>query len=231
MALYDIYFAGEIVKGAELAKVKPQVGKLFKVNAAQLEKLFSGKPVRIKAGIDEDTASKYRAALRKVGAVIEIREKAEAKAQPAPKPNRATFQTDDSPPPQAKPAQATPSAPSAPGGLEAISEYGELEELPESRAHSVAAPSGTLDLDVLPPRTGSLEEFAEEEVPLPLPDIDDIPLGDTGEILDQTPPPPPADIDTSELSAAPANSGSLEDCAIEETPLPIPDTSRLEVVD
>lgn len=226
MALYDIYFAGEIVNGADLAKVKPQIGKLFKANPAQLEKLFCGKPVRIKGGVDDETAAKYRAALRKIGAVVEIREKKGEEKRPAPPPAAAPAAIPEAPrpPPETASARSTDQ-------LEAVQDYGMLEELPENRGHSVAAPRDIPELDVLPPRTGSLEEFAEEETPVPLPDVAGIPLASTGELLDQTPPPPDAQIDTGELSAAPPNSGSLEDCAVEETPVAIPDISRLKVTD
>jgi hypothetical protein len=50
-------------------------------------------------------------------------------------------------------------------------------------------------------------------------------------ILDETSPPPPADIDTSDLEALPPNSGSLEDCKVEKTPREIPDIGHLQLVD
>ncbi|MCB1723584.1 MAG: hypothetical protein KDJ39_07805 [Gammaproteobacteria bacterium] len=58
-----------------------------------------------------------------------------------------------------------------------------------------------------------------------------ISLAAPGATIDETPLPPPADIDTSALSALPANSGSLEDCHVEKVPYPIPDISHLKIVD
>ena len=56
-------------------------------------------------------------------------------------------------------------------------------------------------------------------------------LAEPGAILDETPPAPPADIDTSGLEALPANTGSLEDCREDKEPRPIPDISHLRLVD
>lgn len=44
------------------------------------------------------------------------------------------------------------------------------------------------------------------------------------------PSPPPADIDTGNLQAEPADSGSLEDYAPDVEPAPLPDTSSLEII-
>lgn len=56
-------------------------------------------------------------------------------------------------------------------------------------------------------------------------------LAEPGAIIDHTPPPPPAEIDTSALSALPPNSGSLEDCKVDKAPRAIPDISHLQIVD
>ena len=102
--------------------------------------------------------------------------------------------------------------------------------------------------------SGSLEEFAETVIPAPVPDISsldiietDAPLDDTPEPealnvdtgnmaidafsgdLDDTPPPPPANIDTSNLTASEANTGSLEEFDSRPEPVPVPDTSKLDL--
>jgi len=66
--LYQIAFTGQIMEGADLAKVKLNIAKMFKASDKQLEIFFSGKRVVIKNKIDEVTAKKYRAALNKAGA-------------------------------------------------------------------------------------------------------------------------------------------------------------------
>jgi hypothetical protein len=52
-----------------------------------------------------------------------------------------------------------------------------------------------------------------------------------GSLLDHTPPPPPANIDTGSLEALPPNTGTLEDCRVEKPHRPIPDISHLRLVD
>lgn len=56
-------------------------------------------------------------------------------------------------------------------------------------------------------------------------------LAPAGATVDETPPPPELQVDTSELSANPANTGSLEDCVFEKPPVPIPDISKLQLED
>lgn len=241
MALFDIYFSGEIVKGHDLTQVKPQLGKLFKVNPQQLERLFSGKPVRIKAGIDKETATKYYAAIHKIGAVIEVRPCAPPSAPPstaqpptAPPPAAAATKPRTAPPPRQQQAAEEKEEEAAatitiPASMSASADYGTLEELPGDRIHTVRPPQKIPSFQVAPPRTGSLEEFAPEEESFDLPDLSALPLAPEGSLLDQTPPAPAATIDTSKLSAAPANSGSLEEYAEKEIPLPLPDISQLKL--
>lgn len=70
---YDIVFSGVLVAGRDAAQVKAELARLFKSDAAGIERLFCGQPVIIKKGVDRTTAEKYRAVLEKVGAVCEIR--------------------------------------------------------------------------------------------------------------------------------------------------------------
>lgn len=112
----------------------------------------------------------------------------------------------------------------------------------------------TDDLQLGPANQGSLEEFAEQVNPAEIPDISqmsysepdghlderpappplEVDLGnmriDTfADVLDDSLPPPPADIDTASLSAAPPNSGSLEEFDSRPAPVPLPDISRLKL--
>jgi hypothetical protein len=134
---------------------------------------------------------------------------------------------------------------------------------PPTRAALSEAPAAETneeELTLLPPRSGSLEDFAQEVEPAPIPDITHLEMQAVGADLDpefkQPPPleldlsgldleppgadlnpdyrpPPPVQVDTEALSAAPANTGSLEDCAQPEPAAPLPDTSdlRLETSD
>ncbi|MES2825247.1 MAG: hypothetical protein V4732_16715 [Pseudomonadota bacterium] len=69
---YDIIFRGDIVLGHQLADVKLRLQQLFKADAAKVDSLFSGRPVPLKRGLDLSSAQKYRDALIKAGAQIEL---------------------------------------------------------------------------------------------------------------------------------------------------------------
>ncbi|MCB1800751.1 MAG: hypothetical protein KDI82_03590 [Gammaproteobacteria bacterium] len=162
MQSFDVYFLGQILPNADPDAVRRNVAALFKVSEDNAARLFSGKPLRVKQNIDAEAASRYRAAFRDAGALLQI--------LPA-----------GSPPPQ-------PTAP---------------------------AP--------MPPSTDNVATTASAE--------NGMSLAAPGAIMDSTPPPPPAQIDTSGLSAQPPNSGSLEDCRVEKDPYPIPDISHLSIID
>jgi len=181
---YDIFFSGRILDGASPDEVKARIGKLFNTSGDQLEQLFSGEQLKIKNGVDQETAIKYRVAFRNAGALVEIRT-ADARA-------------------------------------------GEPEGNKETRPAEAAADQGMV---LLPPKTGSLIDCAPRVEPAPLPDISDLSLASPGAVLDETPEPPAADIDTSQFQLTPANSGTLEDCQTPKEPAPLPDISRLKLVE
>lgn len=170
MQAFDVYFLGETLPGADPAQVRRAVAKLFKVPDDAVERLFAGNALRIKQGVDVDAASRYRAAFRDAGALVQI------VAAGAPPPQRR-----DAVPPPTR-------APDVPADAE------------------------------MPPRDGIVED-------------EDFGLAPPGAIIDETPPVPPAAIDTSRLSVQPANSGSLADCRIDKPARPIPDISHLKLVD
>lgn len=173
---FDIIFSGQLLEGNNLDEVKKRIEKIFKADSDLLDRLFSGKPVIIKSGVDDETATKYRVAFRKAGALIEI------------KPSNNKVPGDISPP------------------------------------HNVLN-----NLTLFPANTGSLIDCAKQVTPQPIPDIDHISLASIGAVLDESPDPEPAEIDTSGLSVNPPNSGSLEDCKKEVEPYPIPDITHLDV--
>lgn len=71
-AEFDVIFRGDIVIGHQLQDVKARLQQLFKTDAARIDALFTGRPVPLKRGLDEATANKYRAALLKAGAQVEV---------------------------------------------------------------------------------------------------------------------------------------------------------------
>ncbi len=180
---YDIFFSGQIMAGKDPVETRLRVGTLFKVNHDQLERMFSGTSIRIKSNVDEETASKYRAAFRNAGALIEI---------------RPSSRTDNN------------------GGV-------------NQDSTNTPQPNPTKAMTLLPANTGSLEDCAVTVTPQPLPNISHISLASAGVTLDNSPQPEAPEINTDNLSVAPANCGTLEDCGKEVEPYPIPDISYLNL--
>lgn len=69
----------------------------------------------------------------------------------------------------------------------------------------------------------------EQAVPAPSPAATDLDIAPIGPIPGE-PSPEPADINTGDLQAAPAASGSLEEFVVQKEPVPLPDISSLELV-
>ncbi len=83
-ATYQVVFNGSLLQDAEPARVREGLARLFKIDAGRVQALFDSAPVVIKAGLDQATASKYRAAMRNVGAQCELRPEADAIPTEAP---------------------------------------------------------------------------------------------------------------------------------------------------
>jgi len=177
MESFDIYFLGEMLPDADPAKVRAGVAKLFKVQETAVDRLFSGKPLRVKQAVDADSASRYRSAFRDAGALIQI------VASGSPPPQAATPEA--APPPPVGRSTAT----SPESDDQAIPPLVQVEEgvsfdLAEPGAiidHSKpAAPAdiNTGALEALPPNTGSLEDCRNDKPPQKIPDISHLQLVD-----------------------------------------------------
>ncbi len=255
---FDIYFSGKVIDQDQLAQVKLKIGILFNANEAVLNKLFSGQPTKIKKAVDMDTAIKYRVKFREAGAIVDIRPSQSAPPPPAsasaaeaiPQSHFTAAET-VAPEPAAEPVPTAAPASSSAGIDASLATPGSIiDDTPEPPP----ANYNTDQFDLGEANTGSLEEFAETVVPAPIPDISsldvdesDAPLDNTPQPekldidtssmaidafsgdLDDTPPPPPANIDTSNLTASEANTGSLEEFDSRPRPVPVPDTSKLDL--
>lgn len=82
--LYNIVFKGELVRSFELDVVKNNVGKLFKISGPKLEALFSGKAIILKRNLSFEAANKYRVAIKKAGARIDLIPVKPVQEQPSP---------------------------------------------------------------------------------------------------------------------------------------------------
>lgn len=69
---YDLMFSGELVPGFELAQVKKNLQQLFRLDESKINALFAGKSIPLKKGVDSEAANKYRVAMKKAGARVDL---------------------------------------------------------------------------------------------------------------------------------------------------------------
>ncbi|MBQ25464.1 hypothetical protein [Alcanivorax sp.] len=187
-ARFHIVFSGKLVGGADLATVKSNLGRLFKMDSARVEKLFSGQPVVIKKDADQATAMKFRALMKQAGAECEIRPvsgggQARAPAQPAAAPS-------------AVPAPATESSASAESTSLGEQNSGDLETVGTIRTGGTGFSGAFSVADV-----GEDMNNSEHAPAPPAPDVSHLSMAAAGEDLGQrTQAPPPAQPDISYLS-------------------------------
>ena len=180
--MYDIYFSGQIMEGKDPLKARQQVGGMFKADQEQLDQLFSGKSIRIKSRVDEETATKYRVAFRNAGALIEIRPSNRGEQQPSAS-NTADSSTSEA-------SERLTLLPANTGSLEECAPRITPQQLPDISHISLASAGTVLDesqdpeppeidtdsLSLGPANTGSLEECKKEVEPYPIPDINHLDL-------------------------------------------------------
>ncbi len=195
MQNFDIYFRGELLPEADPQVARAGLAKMFRLDEAGVERLFSGKPKRIKRGADVDKASRYRAAFREVGALIEV--VPEGGAAPAPL----------APAKVAQPLQ-------------------DVADLPEERPNALEAA-----FELLPPRTGSLEDCAPQVEARPIGDTSWMALDEPGVDLVEPEPQPQVEYDTSGLSMSSPQAFTLEDCVDPHPPAQLPDISHLSLAE
>lgn len=178
MDRFDIYFRGQLLPGQDPEKARTDLARLFRADTDQVARLFSGKSIRIKRGVDANTAGEYRARLRKIGALVDIKPSECGAVDPGPDnppsqgvevsegprlklmPARTGSLTDCAPPPPAPPSFAFE-------GLSLAQVGTDLDDRP---AHPVAQ-FKTDHLSALPSNSGSLLDCAEEKPAQPIPDI------------------------------------------------------------
>lgn len=182
-ALYNIYFAGELLEGQDLATVRQNLGRLFKANEATLDKLFSGIPQLLKRDCDKATALKYQQAMEKAGARPVVKSNQDSVATAAP-----------TTPPESRPMSAA-------DRIAAMAAAPDAGEYPDTEA---AAPGVQVDtdggLDLAAAGTDVLKP--EERAATVISNIDTsaLDIDDSGQRLSAEPPPPPPAPDSSHLS-------------------------------
>lgn len=248
---YDVYFSGATLKDADPAEVKRRIGAMFKLEGSKLDRLFSGKPVPIKRGVDMDRAVKFRVAFRDAGALVDI----VPEGQPAPDPTtRATPPQRPTTPPPGAPAQPRATSPEPPA-TPATDSGMTLAEGPLPPADDAGSPDIPVpDYALSAPQDFNLSDCAPAVEPAPIPDISSLDLDREGVVLDESPEPEPLEIDTEaleldepgttlveskpfapppididQLSMSEPNEGSLEGYQQAVEPAPLPDTSHLQL--
>jgi len=114
---FDVFFRGDIVAGQAIVEVKERLGGLFKLEAAQVDQLFSGRPTAIRRNLDAASAKKYEQALLKIGAIAELRP---AKVDEAPVTQAAAISPKTQEAPAAEQASSDDALSLAPAGSDVL---------------------------------------------------------------------------------------------------------------
>lgn len=88
---YSVVMTGKVAEGQDPEQVKANVGKLFRIDEQQLNRMFAGKPVAVRKGISREQADKICAALMKAGAEAKVRSVKPRTAQPDVTPQPAAI--------------------------------------------------------------------------------------------------------------------------------------------
>jgi hypothetical protein len=72
--VFSIIFRGDIVIGHSLPEVKQNLQKLFNVNDEEINRLFMGKPVALRKGLQLKEAQRYKDILKQEGVIVSIKE-------------------------------------------------------------------------------------------------------------------------------------------------------------
>ena len=238
---YNVYFAGQLLEGQELASVRDKLAKLFNADQQTLEKLFSGKAQLLKRDCDKATALKYKQAMERAG------------AQPVIKASQATAAPEQSPPPTPVPEKTLSAAEriaalaAAPdeGGYSKESPTGSTEQQAESAQEGInLAPAGSdvlredersepivreidtagLDVDATAQRLSN-----EPAPPPPAPDTSHLDMGGVGEMIPNLPSDRvPLSPNTDAIDLSPAGT-DFTDCAPPEAEAPPLDLSGMDL--
>ena len=112
-ARFNVVFAGEMVAGADPARVRENLAAAFKMDVSKVEALFSGKRVVVKKDADQATAMKFRAVMKQAGALCDLERIGEESAAPVPVAEAPASAPAPAPVAPAEPAARAAFAPAA----------------------------------------------------------------------------------------------------------------------
>ncbi|MFV0276310.1 MAG: hypothetical protein ACK5HY_03885 [Parahaliea sp.] len=209
-ALYNIYFAGEVLPGQNPDAVRDNLQRLFKADADTLARLFSGKAQLVKRQCDKPTALKYKQAMERAGARPLIKRLGDDQ--------RATTAA-------ASITSAAATAPTMAERIAAIAAEAERKAAPPPPPPIVRDTSEGLSLEPVGSEVLRPEERASSRVEPRVVDTSALSLAAIGERLGTAAPPPPAAPDTRNLSMAAA--GEQITNLPGSPPVPEPDISGI----
>ena len=237
---YDLVFRGELVPGADLAQVKQNLSRLFKMDAARVEALFSGKAIVLKRGMEMDAAGAYRVAIKKAGARIDTvlskpaapAEAAATKAPvqpPSPEPDTSAQEPISAVQNPIVSKEESPQASDT--GVLSLAPVGGDLLAPNEKRQQPEVEVNVSGLSIRPSGESLLDE-SEREIQVPLPvDLAGLDLAPAGaDVLrpEERQAEITADVDLSGFSLAPPGD-RLE--APKPAPPPAPDVSGLSLAD
>ncbi|MBK1655799.1 hypothetical protein [Allochromatium vinosum] len=95
-ARFDILFDGTLKPDVDPGLARERLGAAFKLDAAGVERLFTGKPVAVKRDADLTTAARYKRVFEEAGAIVTLRAIEAAEPTEAP-PSPVAVPTDRTP--------------------------------------------------------------------------------------------------------------------------------------
>ena len=253
MATFDIIFRGDLMPGFQLADVKRNLAALFKADTGRIDALFNGAAVPLKRDLDEATAQKYLAVLKKAGADVQLATAGSvgaARRRPATPTPQA--QPGVSPPVIAQPSMqerlaSTQQAAAAPQP-ETSSEPAVTAAVEKTDSGFSLAPIGAALVEtpapqaLVAPATGHLSLRAQEgnlvddaEIKRPRPVVVaelDVGLREAGaSLLDESERQVPVTVAVADLAVDLAPTGSDLGQIRRPAPPPPPDTSGIQLLD
>jgi hypothetical protein len=196
---YNLVFRGEILEGHPIGRVQKKLRGLLKIDADEVSKLFQGRPMTLKRGVDRTTALRYKKAFEDAGARLRVVARKDlagpeaAVPEPHDEPADDRRQTRDLNRPVVAPAWEL-----APAGADLVR--------PEERAPQASATVPDVShLSAAPANSGSLEDVVPKAPAPPPPDVSAISLAELGADLGESREAPPARVpQTHDLTLAEA---------------------------
>ena len=181
---YQLVFYGRLLPGASAEQARKAVKERFKLDSAQVERLFSGNPTTVKRDLDQASAERYQQAFAEAGVLVEIEPAlaeavserwrastpqagSEGESASEPPPESAV----DGVPPSSSAEPRSPESNVAAGPAFGVEKPEPLQLLPPGaligeQSPAPAAPPDTSHLQLAPSEASSLEDCAQ---PTPTP--------------------------------------------------------------